>query len=609
MSSSSFARLPALAAALVLAAACGGSEKAPPSPTTPRSLTAEDETVKVPPGGTGVLGFTLDGPSGAPLPGATVSFAIIDVPMGASQGATLTEASAVTDAQGRCTARVSAGLATVFRVRATSANATAEVAVVVGAGQDGAVEVAPFFPVPAGAHAAAVATTIEILLLDNRSCSNIDLRDPPQPARSSHTVPASGATVPYGFLQTNVSYAIVGRARDGGGGVRALGCTDLPGTVLVVGGSVQVALPLVDAGPNPAGTYVATWPLPISPPLPAAASLAATWRDLTDCPLDPAQLLLDCAIDALGPTSVFDPVDCIPTGVQGADGPVGDALVALRGDFLLGPDGAPTRCRGSKMAGGSLSIDAIVQGMFGSPLPQSFVALASAAGDAPRLFDHLQVRSTLDVRAPRSLTDVDVTHTLTNLSFTLPDGSADVSTDVSLVKLGLPVLTAKTSGTVTDDLLTIAPHGFTVRLGQAARAAFGTLSLARRGLPETAPEVVAAVAALAHTDDGQLAGCVAIDEVLCPRVAQPAGCLVTACAIGLNVLAARLDAAFTAADGTDLDLYLSGSAPLLETRADGLADRLGDQPSGHPGTWNIDLRPRDGRRTAQAPWEAIRTGN
>jgi hypothetical protein len=592
----SFARL-ALPAALVLAAACSGGEKAPPSPTTPRSLSAAEETVKVPPGGTAVLGFALAGPTGAPLPGAPVSFAIINLPIGAAQGATLNEASAVTDADGRCTARVSAGLATVFRVRATSANATAEVAVVVGAGQDGAIEVAPFFPVPAGAHAAAVATSIEVLLLDNRSCSGIDLRNPPESARSSHTVPASGATVPYGFLQTNVSYAIVGRARDGGG-VRALGCTDLPGSVLVVGGSVQVALPLIDAGPNPAGTYVATSPLPISPPLPAAASLAATWRDLTDCPLDPAQLLLDCAIDALGPAT--DPSDCIPTA---AEGPVGDALSALRGQFLLGPDGAPAPCRGSKAGGGAISIDATVQGMFGSPLPQAFIALASAAADAPHLFDQLRLRSTLDVRATRSLTDVDVTHTLMSLSFTLPSAS----TDVSLVKLGLPVLAAQASGTVTDDLLTIEPHGFTVRLGQAARAAFGALSLARRGLPATAPEVVAAVAALAHTDDGQLAGCVAIDEVLCPRVSQPAGCLVTACATGLNVLAARLDAAFAAADGTDLDLYLAGSAPLLETRADGLADRLGDVPGGHAGTWNIDLRPRDGRRTAVAPWEAVRS--
>jgi hypothetical protein len=604
MSTSSFARHATLVAALVLAA-CTGAEKAPPAPTTPRSLSAEGETVKVPPGGTAALGFTLSGPMGAPLAGAAVSFAIIDEPMGAAQGATLTEAGAVTDALGKCTAHVSAGLATVFRVRATSANATAEVAVVVGAGQDGAVEIAPFFPAPAGAHAAAVATTIEILLLDNRSCSGIDLRAPPAPARSPHTVPASGATVGYSFLQTNVSYAVFGRARDGGG-VRALGCTDLPGNVLVVGGSVQVALPLVDAGPNPAGTYVATSPLPIATPLPAAASLAATWRDLTDCPLDPAQLLLDCTIDALGPTSVFDPVDCIPTGVQGADGPVGDALVALRGQFLLGPDGAPTSCRGSKTDGNVVSIDAIVQGMFGSPLPQAFIALASAAADAPHLFDDLRLRSTLDVRATRSLTDVDVTHTLTSLSFTL---RPDATTDVSLVKLGLPVLTAKASGTVTDDLLTIAPHGFTVRLGQAARAAFGTLSLAQRGLPATAPEVVAAVAALAHTDDGQLAGCVAIDQVLCPRVAQPAGCLVTACATGLNALAAHLDAAFAAADGTDLDLYLAGSAPLLETRADGLADRLGDLHGNHPGTWSIDLRPRGGRFTANAPWEAVRSGD
>jgi hypothetical protein len=122
--------------------------------------------------------------------------------------------------------------------------------------------------------------------------------------------------------------------------------------------------------------------------------------------------------------------------------------------------------------------------------------------------------------------------------------------------------------------------------------------------------VVAAIAGLAHSDDGQLQGCRALDAALCPRIGSPAGCLVTPCATGLNALAARLDASFEAADGTDLDLYLEGSAPLIETHDDGLAGRLGDlQPGARAGSWTADLRPRTGRRTLSAPWEAIRSGN
>jgi hypothetical protein len=606
-------RFPGAAAALaVVLAACGGAETAPPAATTPRTLTAVPASTQVPPGGMTTLGFQVVGPTGTPLPGVTVSFAIVEdpsTPDSQAQGATLAAASATTDAQGECAVRVTAGLATAFRVQATSADATADVLVVVIAtGQSASVDVAPFFPLPAGAHAAALSRTVEILFFDNRSCGDFDVRDPPAPVRTMLSLPVSPSTSPvarYDFLATNIDYAIVGRALDEQGGIRALGCVDLPGRTLVAGASVQIALPLVDAGPDPIGSYVATSPLPIAPPLAAAATIGATWSDLTDCPLDPAQLLLDCAIDALGTAGPDDPIDCVPATTPGGDGPLGDALSALRGPFLAGPDGTPSACRASKTAGDAPSLDALVQGLFGSPLPGPIIALGAAAAEAPHLFDEMQLRSTLDVAAGATLTDATITHTLTSLTFGLPSGS----TDVVLETLGLPVLTATAAGVITDDALTIARHGFTVRLGSAARAAFGTLSLGRRGLPTDAPGVVAAIAGLLHSDTGD-AGCLAVDDLVCPRVGQSTGCFVTACATGLNALSALLAASFTAADGTGLDLYLEGSAPLIETHEDGLAGRLGDlQPGASPGTWMVDLRPREGRRTLTTSWEAVRSGD
>jgi hypothetical protein len=591
-------------------AGCRGPGPTAPPPTTPRTLAAMPESISVPPGGMGTLGFELLGPTGAPLPGAVVTFAIVDDPTAPSakaQGAALATASATTDAQGRCAAQVTAGLAAVFRVRATSADASVDVVVVVAAGDVGAVDVAPFFPSPAGAHAAAVATTIEILLFDNSSCGDIDVRNPPQPVRTMRSVPASGAVARYDFVSTAVGYAIVGRARDGRGVIRALGCADLQGRALVAGSAVQIALPLVDVGPDPVGTYAATTSLPIAPPLAAAATLGAAWRDLTDCPLDPAQLWLDCTIDALGPANDGDPLDCVPATSPGGDGDVGDALGALRGTALAGSGGTPSSCRGTKTASGATSIDAVVQGMFGSPVPATFIRLAAAAADAPHLFDNLQLSSTLDVRAAGTIADVTVTHTLTSVGF----GLSNAMTDVALQALGLPVLTATTTGTVSEDVLAIAQHGFTVRLGTAARAAFGVLALARRGLPANAPGVVAAMAGLAHSDDGKLAGCAALDDALCARASRASGCLMTACASGLAALAAQLDASFEAANGTDLDLIIAGAAPLLETHDDGLAGRLGDlQPGAQAaGVWSVDLRPRGGTRALSASWEAVRSGN
>jgi hypothetical protein len=594
----------AVGLALVLSA-CGGAEQAPPAPTTPRTLAAMPQSIAVQPGGTGTLTFELRGPTGEPLAGAVVTFAIVEGPTAdaKAQGATLVAASATTDAAGHCAARLMAGLDAIFRVRATSADAVVDVTVIVGAGEFGAVDIAPFFLTPAGTHADA---TVEILFYDNSSCVGLDLRNPPPTVRPGPPVPASGGAVAtYENVSTRVGDAIVGRARDARSNIVALGCIDLPGRSLVANGAVQIALPLVDVGPDPAGTYVATSPFTIAPPLPAAAAIAATWSDLTDCPLDPAQLWLDCTIDALGPASDADPLDCVPATTAGGDGALGDALGAMRAPLLAGPDGAPTTCRGAQL-GAAPSLDAIVDGLFGSPVPLTFIRLAAAADDASHLFDQLQLRSTLDVRAAGSLTDVAITHTLTSLAF----GLRGSTSDVALVTLGLPVLTTTTTGTASEDTLTIARHGFTLRLGAAARAAFGSIALARRGLPADAAGVVAAIAGLAHNDDGKLAGCVALDDALCPRAGRATGCLVTACATGLNALSARLEAAFADADGADLDLYLAGSAPLLETHDDGLAGRLGDlTPGARAGTWSVDLRPRGNLRSFSAPWEAIRSGN
>ena len=591
-------------------AACGGSPSAPAT-TAPRTIAATPQTVWVQPGAMGTVAFTVSGPSGAPLPGAVVTFTIVDdpaTPGTAAQGATLATTTATTDANGACAAHVTAGLLAVFRVRATSAGQTAEVVVVVAAGVVGTVDVAPFFPAPAGATAAAVATSVEVLFFDNKACRDLSLRAPPAPARTALAVSAAGGVARYDFVSTSVSNAVIGRALDANGVAQALGCTDLPGSALVAGGVVQAALPLVTSGPDPTGSYDATTTLQIAPALAAAASIGATWSDLTACPLDPAQRWLDCTIDALGPATANDPLDCVPATTPGADGALGDALGALRGTAVLGPDGAPTACRGSKDASDAESVDAVLAGLFGSPLPAAFVHLAAAADDAPHLFDELHLHSTLTIGAIAGapLSAVSITHTLTSVDFVLPGATANVP----LQPLGLPALTVATTGTADEGTLAIAQHGFTARLGTAARVAFGTLGLGRRGLPTTSHALVAALAALAHTDDGTLVGCAAFDEVLCARVGQATGCLVAACAAGLEALAQRLDGSFTAADGTDLDLYLTGAAPLLDTHGDGLADRLGDLQAGaQAGTWSVDLRPRGGRRVLAGSWEAIREGN
>ena len=70
------------------------------------------------------------------------------------------------------------------------------------------------------------------------------------------------------------------------------------------------------------------------------------------------------------------------------------------------------------------------------------------------------------------------------------------------------------------------------------------------------------------------------------------GCLAAACPTGLSVLATTLDSAFDAADGTGLDLYLSGSTPLIDLSSLGWADLL-DKSDANPvgvAAWSADVR-------------------
>ena len=242
-----------------------------------------------------------------------------------------------------------------------------------------------------------------------------------------------------------------------------------------------------------------------------------------------------------------------------------------------------------------MSLDSIVQGMFGSPKPALIAALPAISADAAHVLDALGLMSTLDVRAGAQADHYLITHTLTDARFVLSGGAAVVP----LVPLALPSLTANTAAITRDGLLVIDRHGFTLRLGRVARSGFGAAALAPRmpqGSPATAGGLVAAVVALATTSDRAVSGCAALDRVLCADVGAAPGCLAAACPTGLSVLATQLDAAFDAADGAGLDLYLSGSTPLVDMSAEGWADLLPGKEPGkddHPAgvaTWSADVR-------------------
>ncbi|HLK93083.1 MAG TPA: Ig-like domain-containing protein [Polyangia bacterium] len=568
------------AAIVAAAAAVAGCGSGAGGASGPFLLSPQAAMVQGIPGSQATLTFFLT-QAGQPAPGQTVTFTTESSPSTPSaQRPALAAPTGVTDAHGVVQASVHVGAAE-FRVKAQFQNLEAEIAVIVTQGSTGTVLVAPFLlpsatPLPSG-------TPIQIYFYDSASCASLNLDQPDSPVRGVFTTNL-GSSVRFELVGTGVVSSAIGQASIGGTAV-AKGCIDIPGSSVLADQTVQVNLPLADAIPDPVGTYSVTSTMMFSPPLAAAAPLAAPWADLADCPLDPAQLWLDCTVDALLPATAADPLDCVPAAGAGAEGPVGDAIAALRGVELLDGTGAPTGCRSGRDAAGDQSLDALALGLFGSPLPAPVVALPAIASDAADILDDLRLGSTLTVAPGSGAGAYVVTHTLVNAQF-----GPTWQVAVPLASLGLPILEATTTATVSDGIMQIGPHGFTLRLGTVARAGFGPLSLVPRGFPADVPTFVADLFALARSPGGAATGCAALDALVCPAAGQPAGCVAAACADGLDALAAKLDGAFDAADGTGLDLMLSGSAPLIDNHGDGMADSLGENSASALAIWTVDLR-------------------
>jgi len=556
---------------------------------------------------------------GVPVGSAAVTFAINGAPLipGTDQpGASLTDASAMTDVSGAATIGVSVdarvGLANLFSIHATAGSAHADVTVVVADQNAGTVVVAPVFPNPETPGRAT--SGINLWFVDGKRCAELDPAQPPTVQNARYAMlTASGEKASFKFVTVTRPAAALGRASDGHGDLIALGCIDLPELTVLPDGVVEVALPLRDALPAPEGSFAVTSPIAFDPPLAAAAVVAAPWRDLSDCPLDPAQLLLDCIIDALSPETAADPLDCRPNPAPGGEGTLGDTLMARRGVPLKDAAGADTGCRGARDGTGAPSLDAVALALFGTPTPPLLVALPTIAEDAVHILDGVTLSSTLDVQPAGRTGEYLITHTLNRaqVKLRLKDKGVDLSADVALPPLALTALTAYTTGTTRDGLLIVDEHGFSLRFGRVARAGFNEVALVPRLPAQATPDVgglVTEIVKLAHFGDPEspLTSCAAFNALLCP--ASDPECLATPCSDGLVALTNRLNGVFDAADGTGLDFYLAGSAPLLAAHGSSSAHQLGANLNdlSNPARWSVDLRTVSGRTRLSTSFVGVR---
>jgi hypothetical protein len=596
----------ALVAALAvvgLAQACGDD----PAPrrdagaARPLRLEAIGEQVVIAPGGSRDLVFRLLDDRDAPVPERAVVFTIVDdpaIPGDDAKGATLSSDRGTTTAQGTVRLSVFAGLdSTLFHVRATSPGArSAEAVVIVGNGTHASVEVVPVIE---GLASEAI-TTVRLHRYDGEPCSKYaaQLTAPPAPAKNKgeiRTVPAETPVLLPTLSRAN-SHALLAIGLDATESVRVGGCLDLPGETLLFQEVMRVLLPLRPLLPSATGEYRATSLLQIRPLPRGAVQVGDAWQELTECPLDPARLWLDCTVDALS-TGPADPLDCRP----GEDeGPLGARLQALRGPLTPGTN----RCRDRESAGRE-ALDAQVAALFPSPRPTLLAELAAIGAEAGQLLTTVRLASTLRIALAPLADAYLMEHGLESAAFAL----GDASITVRFAELGLAPVLRATSIPVQSRPggLEIARHGFAARLGISARVAFVRGSLLRRGAP---PETGAFASHLVgFATRGTLSGCAALDDALCSLVDAPGGCLAQACEAGLTGLTQKLEAGFATLDGEAMDLILEGTAPVVDRTGDRNADALGWVRPGisAPGLWTGELRTRAGASPLSGFWTADRT--
>ena len=562
----------AAAIAALLAAACSGDDGGPPD--------AGDGTHRLeildPPGDSIGLAFTETialrvrylGPDGEPIAGQTIGFELVAGPSEDIGASALSGLSASTDGGGAAQINLTAGArAANFRVRASATGAPPALFFVV-VSETGFASIA-VEPIHAGPRAAADFTAVEYRLFspDQLSCATLDIDDLPESVFPPRRGAGFAESVRFRNLAAERPYVLVAWAEQGGGGARlATGCIELAASQVRVGPLLHLALAIADRPLDWSQALAITSAL-ISPDLAEAIDSALApdpWTAL-GCPLGPAQLILDCSLDALGGDG---DLDCAVLG----SGPIVDDVEALRGP----PDLAG--CRPAESSPGVASIDQVLaDAMTAGPWTAADAAALALGRD--QILAGARLTSELVELGPGS-----VRHRL--LTLTLQAGG--LSRTIELLGSARPVVTA--THAVIINASGVASFGFaafTLDLDLAAEEMFVLDLLPARGLGGREADLGAALAA--SFEDGAQAGCAAVSALVCDPIGRPASCLASACGAGASALDVRLLAWIGALAAGGLDFTLTGAAAIEDRDFDLELDTIGNGSAALDGTWTTLL--------------------
>ncbi len=568
--------------------ACGKGDTPPPGDggvTSTYRIRTPVDRVAVAPNGSRQLSFTLTDTRDAPVPNRVLHFQIADPAL--ARGATLSLSRGLTDARGSVNLQVIAGLPTHFRLTvATDGAQMLTMDILVDPNKHGPVDVAPIL---VGTATEPVAS-VHLFFAPGLSCATVSRTEPPSDVFAMRiTMP--GQVERYSAVSVDQGHAIIGQGLDAAGVTVVDGCLDLAGSSILEETAVRVVLPLRPLTISPVGRFRVTSQLQLQGTPKAVTELGETWGELTACASDPARLWLDCTVDALGAETADDPLDCVPsaTDEMAFDG----KLKARRGVVQAPAPGSMfPRCRrqDTTPTGDPGTLEMRVAGMF-SQMANLRPNLDAITHEAATLLSAIGVQSYFQVSATSRPDRFQIDHQLEALEL----GEPGAKVPVNLWSLGLPLRMAQLvpATTLASDI-TIVQHGFTLRLGSAARLALEQGILARRGYPgETAAFITGLYGGASYTDRGTTyRGCPALAALVCPLVGGADGCLVTACQNGVAALARRLSAVFAPLNGSGIDLFLEGTAPLIDRNGDAKADSFGWLlPSAiPPGLWSGYLR-------------------
>jgi hypothetical protein len=547
----------------------------------PYKIIAGAVDVALPPSESMPLVFRLVDDQDRGAPGRVLEFEIPD--RAAARGATLSVDKAVTSSEGKVELQLIAGMVARFKLRVSAANAVpVTVQVIVDPQKHGPIEIIP--TILASPETIRTVSQVRLTFVNDAACMTVNRRLPVPNTFDPRTL-APGATTIFNSVRTEGNHAVVGQGLDAAGMVTVDGCVDLPGAAVKEETLMRLVLPLYPPVVSPVGRYRAVSELSPQGMLRSVATVADRYAELSSCRSDPGRLWLDCTVDALQPETAEDPLDCVPSASD--EMAFEGRLSALRGLPIRDPLRPKARCRESMDGAGRPSLETQIEGMFAGQNPRLGENLKAIGIEVAALFGKILLNSTMELTATSDPLRFQLQHQMDQLLLHITNEPFPVD----LLKLGLPLRTARfVAVTAQGSELRIERHGFTLRLGTAARMAMQERILPRRSYPGDIPEFITKLFGSAkRLDRGvNLMGCAALSALICPLVQGPEQCLMAACGSGVAALGKSLHDVFQVLDGRDLDLFLEGSTRIIERDGDGKADALGWLAPGSasaPGIW------------------------